>query len=436
MTGKEDQALAKAYQSDPGETEDEEVKRNCIMGESGMRDSDFFDSDSDEEEVENEVHIDGETKGMPNEQSEEDRIVELVKFVSVGSQILKPKGAALCRPTPIVPSPAMHAKNTEDNDETLNKSNLKTNLSVSQSDSKSGFSPRSKCDHEIEISASSTSTSSRDSDSESNDGDVESVESDADINSSSLDFPFEGGEELSLEVGAVITHMSLDIDKSCCKSSFDDQQEAQESMNGDCAIVGASGASVDDKWHVTKQKRVLSCNTLYALNQDAGRDEDHSKKTRLSQQSSEDVCAIPEIALGTEALDEIIQPLPRQYLIRDDSLLIPSCSDEDEDIVLSEELEEKFRNKRCSVANFPIPLLTPPQSPRTVGDTIEEQEMSVIEWPSNLVMDSAIIKAFANISPLSTICNRDEQFKIDDSVSEPAQRNLVPRVRTISVEAP
>jgi len=37
------------YESDEGETEDEEVKRNCIMGQSGMRDSDFSDSESEDD---------------------------------------------------------------------------------------------------------------------------------------------------------------------------------------------------------------------------------------------------------------------------------------------------------------------------------------------------------------------------------------------------
>ncbi len=172
-------------------------------------------------------------------------------------------------------------------------------------------------------------------------------------------------------------------------------------------MVGASGASVDDKWQMPKQKRVLSSTTLSTLNQEAGRDESPAKKPRLSEPVSQVECAIPEITLCTEALDEIIQPLPRQYLVRDDSSLVHSSSDEEEDRVLSEELEEKFRCKRISVANFPIPLLTPPQSPRTVDSSMDDDELRSIEWPSNLVMDSTIIE---NV------------------------RKTGPRIRTISVE--
>eukprot|EP00533_Pseudo-nitzschia_delicatissima_P005982 CAMPEP_0116086374 /NCGR_PEP_ID=MMETSP0327-20121206/4821_1 /TAXON_ID=44447 /ORGANISM="Pseudo-nitzschia delicatissima, Strain B596" /LENGTH=425 /DNA_ID=CAMNT_0003577421 /DNA_START=494 /DNA_END=1771 /DNA_ORIENTATION=+ len=423
MAGKEGQGLIKAqYQSDPGETEDEEVKRNCIMGESGIRDSDFFDTDTDdeevkeEEEVENEVQSDDDSTEALDGDEVEERMVDLVKFVTVGSQILKPKGVALCRPMPIVPTTVVHAKKLNDSDEASRGSNVKINLSPSTSSS-SCFSPTSKGDNEMEISPSS---SSRDSDSDSNDGDVESVDSDTENKSSSVHFPFDREDGLPLEAVPGSINIAPSIDESCCKSSIEDQQEAQES--GDYALVGASGASVDDKWQMPKHKRVLSSNTLSTLNQEAGHDEDNAKKTRLSI----DVSTIPEITLDVQALDEIIQPLPRQFLIRDESLLMGSSSDEEEDKFLSQELEEKYN--RCSVANFPIPLLTPPHSPRTVDDSIEDQTMSCVEWPSNLVMDSAIIKAFASISPLSSTGKRDEKLDV-----EPTAKRSTPRIRTISV---
>lgn len=311
-------------------------------------------------------------------------------------------------------------------------------------DTRSGFSPRSKSDNDISVTSSSSSSSSSsigDSDSDSNDGDVESVESDTDMKSTSLDFPFDGGEELSMAVGEVITNTIAEIEEG----SFEGQQEVQESTTEDFALVGASGASVDDKWVMAKQKRVLSSNTLSALNQESDRNTDRPKKMRLSEKSFKDVSDIPEITLGIEALDQIIQPLPRQFLVRDESLLIPSCSDEEEDKMLSEELEEKFQNDGvdCSGANSPIPLLTPPQSPRTVDDCIEHQAITSIEWPSNLVMDSAIIKAFTitSISPFSSTEGKDEELKSDDTssilgIDESTKRISAPRIRTISVETP
>jgi len=442
MAGKEYQTLVKMYQSDQGETEDEEVKRNCIMGESGMRDSDFFDSDSEMEEVEDEVHINDEKKVKSDGELREDQIIDLVKFVSVGSQVLKPKGVVLYCPTPVVPSLASHTGKSDENEATSNKLNVKSQSTSTIMNVRSGFSPRSKEDNDIEISVSSSSSSSgsgrdSDSDSESNNGDIDSVESETDAKATSFDFPFDGGEELSMEAGVGNINVASGTEDSSCKSSLDDQEETQESISVDYSLVGASGASVDDKWLMAKQKRVLSSNTLSALNQESGRDADLQKKMRLSQQSPKDVCAIPEITLGIEALDQIIRPLPRQYLVRDDFLLIPSCSDDEDGKVLSEELEEKFRYNcvGCSGANLPIPLLTPPQSPRTVDDTIEGQAMNSIEWPSNLVMDSAIITSFGSVSPVSTTSKRGyEQLENNDpssilGIDEPS----APRIRTISV---
>ena len=88
-----------------------------------MRDSDYFDSDTDveEEEEETEEPIDDKR----NDTVEEDRIVQLVKFVSVGSQILKPKGITLFRPTPIVLVTAMNGENPDAIDESSSASSPK-----------------------------------------------------------------------------------------------------------------------------------------------------------------------------------------------------------------------------------------------------------------------------------------------------------------------
>jgi hypothetical protein len=123
MARKEDES----YESDGGETEDEEVKRNCIMGESGMRDCDFFDSDSEVDEEENEVDNDEKMNESSDGEPKEDQTMDLVKFVSLGSQFLKPKGVVLYRPTPIVASNSMtsHSDKSVEIDEDSNESNLK-----------------------------------------------------------------------------------------------------------------------------------------------------------------------------------------------------------------------------------------------------------------------------------------------------------------------
>jgi hypothetical protein len=102
------------YESDEGETEDEEVKRNCIMGQSGMRDSDFSSDSECEDDAENEddevveddedddKHSDNNEKHENNlKEVEQPRMERLVKFVSIGGQIPKSKEGILYRPTPI-----------------------------------------------------------------------------------------------------------------------------------------------------------------------------------------------------------------------------------------------------------------------------------------------------------------------------------------------
>lgn len=103
---------------DQGETEDEEVKRNCMMGVSGLRDSDFSDTDMDDEE-ENEEIIEekqerngGDNGANDDHMEEEDQGEHLVQFVS-GGQMTKPEGI-LFRPTPIVPTLATHPEESEE----------------------------------------------------------------------------------------------------------------------------------------------------------------------------------------------------------------------------------------------------------------------------------------------------------------------------------
>ena len=118
MTRREDKPLAEEHESD-GETEDEEVKRTCIMGESGMRDSDFSDSDSDTEEMSDKSICDETIETADGEESTVDRMVDLVKFVNH-----RPT-TSFYRPTPVAPSLVLHEERSEENDNISNASDLK-----------------------------------------------------------------------------------------------------------------------------------------------------------------------------------------------------------------------------------------------------------------------------------------------------------------------
>ena len=206
------------------------------------------------------------------------------------------------------------------------------------------------------------------------------------------------------------------------KAEVDDVQG--ESVSVSYALVGASGASVDEKWTWSKQKRVLSSNTLASLNREAGRDAEVPKRLRAFPAVGPS--AMPDLSLGIAALDNI-QPLPRQYLMRDYS---PNPStDDDEDKVLSEELEEKLRGDVGD--NSPIPLLTPPQSPRR-----EEEDTTIpVEWPSNLVVDSAMMNTVTDVRPLSPASlqtlEEEDEVRLKSHDAEPS--SLMPLLRSIYV---
>jgi hypothetical protein len=142
----------------------------------------------------------------------------------------------------------------------------------------------------------------------------------------------------------------------------------------------------------SKAKRVLSSNTLAALNAEAGRNADSPKRMRSSPLPSTPSERLPKLSLGLSAMDQI-RPLPRHHLMRDSPVM--SSDEEDLDKRLTEELERRLRWP--SGDNSPVPLLTPPQSPLT----IEVGEEGTTEWPSNLVVDSAMMTAATFTRPLS-----------------------------------
>jgi hypothetical protein len=194
-------------------------------------------------------------------------------------------------------------------------------------------------------------------------------------------------------------------------------------------LVGASGASVDEKWTWSKQKRVLSSNTLATLNREAGRNADSPKRMRPFPPAATEAPTMPELSLGLAALDQQIQPLPRQHLMRDDSPV--NSSDEEEDKMLSEELEEKLRGSGGD--NSPIPLLTPPQSPRRDDDDILSS--IELEWPSNLVIDVALMNTATEVRPLSPASlqtfEEEEEKRLRSHDVKPS--SLTPLLRSIQV---
>ena len=180
----------------------------------------------------------------------------------------------------------------------------------------------------------------------------------------------------------------------------------------------------------TKAKRVLSSNTLSTLNAEAGHKDDSPKRMRTSpemgQQTLDD---LPELSLGLSVMDAI-QPLRSRSLRR--SPVISSGDDEELDRALSEELKRPSQEEKGDKS--PVPLLTPPQSPLTIpGD----QEQGLVEWPSNLVIDSAMMSATTNARPLSPASlqkfEAEEERRLKDACSRPDPSTLTPLLRSIQV---
>ena len=225
----------------------------------------------------------------------------------------------------------------------------------------------------------------------------------------SPEYAFDGEQDITIEV-------RVQGSSSAVALEFDDgydphDQQTYESVNRNVALVGASGASVDDiKWEIDKQKRVLSSNTLNALNQEANHHTDSLKRSRYSRMYHNNnenngytfPNSIPSNTRDIEALDQIVQPLSRSPQIRDDPYpLILSPSPEDGDRMLRAELEQKRHGRLLNEESSPVPLLTPPQSPIMTDDTTTATMMTVLEWPSNLVMDNAQIKATSHRSSIA-----------------------------------
>lgn len=202
-----------------------------------------------------------------------------------------------------------------------------------------------------------------------------------------------------------------------------EQDQAEPEDEDYSALIGA--CVDDDKWTWSKQKRVLSSNTLAALNREAGGNAEEPKRIRSYSYPppvSSEPPSMPELFLGVAAF-ETTPFMPRQTFIREASPTL--SSDEEEDRMLSEELEETSRDSGGD--NSPIPLLTPPQSPR------REDE---VEWPSNLVVDSALMNTVTEIRPLSPASlqslemEEDQRLKSQDTEAS----TLTPLLRSICVD--
>lgn len=360
----------KAQDSIDSETEDEEVKFNCIGGLRGYQESDFS-SDSDNE------HEDEAEDGMEEQQSQEDGVVQF----SCGRLQPSNLGFFIIRPKPERLSP--HQEET-------------SNVDDESSDSSEPSSVGAR--------GAAISFGESNADRSSSDDDVLGTGDDDD----SDDEAHSHTEEPSvLPQRSILHHLA----SSKYKSQPVDPQISLTNM----------------EW---KAKRVLSSNTLAALNAEAGRSTDSPKRMRTAPEVyMSSIDSLPELSLGLPAIDAI-EPPPSRYKMRDDSPAISSDDDEELDRALSEEL---MRPSKIGGDSSPVPLLTPPQSPLTIPTDYGD----VVEWPSNLVVDSAMMSAATITRPLSLSSlqrlEEEEEIRLKDAYSCPEPSSLTPLLRSIYV---
>lgn len=185
----------------------------------------------------------------------------------------------------------------------------------------------------------------------------------------------------------------------------------------------------------TTAKRVLSSNTLATLNAEAGHKDDSPKRMRTSpeQLGPRTLNDVPELSLGLSLL-EAVRPLQ----LRTDeyyrgSPISSSNTDEELDEALSQELVRSTSDNRNSEKS-PVPLLTPPQSPLTL---ISDHYCGLVEWPSNLVIDSAMMSAATCTRPLSPLSlqkfEAEEERRLNVANTRLKSSTLTPLLRSINV---
>lgn len=206
-------------------------------------------------------------------------------------------------------------------------------------------------------------------------------------------------------------------------------RSGESSEHDDSPLAGVAADRDDILITIPKAKRVLSFNTLVALNSEIERIRNDSLSPKRAKHQSG--CDVGEshnglfsgFSLGPSALDEPF-PSPMKFRPRE-SPVISSSDDEELDRQLQDELGDGHRRSRD---NSPVPLLTPPESPLTIE--IDGDRATFCEWPSNLAVDTAFAAAIndkRSLSPASL------DGSSDDEKTDVAASTLTPLLRGISV---
>lgn len=255
------------------------------------------------------------------------------------------------------------------------------------------------------------------------------------------------GEKEDSEVGDEEDEDDFEHELSGLLETLDCIQESSD-QDDDAGSERQIGVTLDrdDLINIPKTKRVLSFNTLTALNTEIGVIRDSPKRSKVE---AERCSGLPLLAfsLGLPAMtDDTTKDARLEFRFRRESPLVSSSDEEELDRQLEAELggdrgdDNRVRGSAdgggdggstSSRENSPVPLLTPPESP-VVFEMNGDKNVTMCEWPSNLVVDSALTSVAINeIEPLTPSALED--FERDDSERPVVQAStLTPLLRGIS----
>ena len=436
------------------ETEDEEVKMNCIGGLRGVQDSDMNTTDDD---MSNDGDDDDEERA---EEKDPDEYVTMLVFCSLLKISLmdcishfhiefcflhstqgvvqfvsnRAKGTfPLLRPKATTPpTPTSRLSPQEEGDEE------RSTTSSSDGDDESSCSSVGARGIPFAIGTPMDDASMEDDD------DDENGENDDDDNastSSSSSSESEDENEAEQSESPVKSESVNEVGEEVVNTNKEDEQVDELSINTDAALEGSNDElselltslgedpidpvpdeldtserfigvmeDGDDFVEIPKTKRVLSFNTLAALNIEA-RGKGHSPKRLCKDHNVTEPSEAPSLlgsfTLGPPAMSE--SPVKFHLLRRESSPVISSSDEEGDeyDRQLEEELAENTAEPE-EREETPVPLLTPPGSPLTVE--VDGNMTTVCEWPSNLTVDSAMAAA-SELRPLSPSSLEDLEQK-------------------------
>jgi len=399
------------------ETEDEEVKMNCVGGFRGIEDSDMNTSGRSDDEDDLSDDDDDRERGK---ESNEGVVTFVSDHLRSSLPLLRPKATSPERPA-LSPHDEEGSDIESDSDSTASSVGARgVAFSLGTPSALSDASPNASNESEEENDGEEASDDESDEDAMNEDVSVDIAGDRSDDNAEED----EGVADVEDELSGLIESLA---DQS---ASFALSDQVDLSLLERCIGVKEDR---EDPITIPKAKRVLSFNTLAALNAAANHSDDSPK--RFKKQDCGALSPLPPLSLGPAALSDTADP--RSLKHRQSSPVITSSDEEEE---LDGQLRDELGGKEDSGSreNTPVPLLTPPASPSTVE--VDGNTTTICEWPSNLYVDSAL-QAVSELRPMSPDSLQDFEREEEDRVAkEPVETGdieastLTPLLRGIYVE--